>query len=101
MAIRYAPGIYSIRNTAPAGKTEATVTIDNKPIKFYSQTSTVVRVCDFMSSDVATADLVIQYQGADYTSVIATSEVSWLRQDITEKELDVSSIKHISLKLQC
>ena len=30
MAIRYAPGIYSIRNTAPAGKTEATVIIDNE-----------------------------------------------------------------------
>ena len=76
MAIRYAPGIYSVRNTAPAGKTEATITIDNKPIKFYSQTSTVVKVNNFMSSSVAIADLVIQYQGADYTSVIATSEVS-------------------------
>ena len=77
MAIRYAPGIYSIRNTAPAGKTEAIVIIDNKPIKFYSQTSTIVKVDNFMSSNVAVADLVIQYQGANYTSVIATSEVSW------------------------
>ncbi len=76
MAIRYAPGIYSIRNTAPAGKTEAEVTIDNKQIKFYSQTSTVVQVNNFMSSDVAIADLVIQYQGANYSSVIATSEVT-------------------------
>ena len=76
MAIRYAPGIYSVRNTAPSGKTEATIIIDNKPIKFYSQTSTVVKVNNFMSSDVALTDLVIQYQGSDYQSVVATSEVS-------------------------
>ncbi len=76
MATRYAPGIYSIRNTAPAGKTEATILIDNQKIKFYSQTSTVVQVLNFMSSDVSTANLVIQYQGANYTNVIATSEVS-------------------------
>ena len=77
MAIRYAPGIYSIRNNAPAGKTEATVVIDNKPIKFYSQTSTVVKVNNFLSSDVSPTDLIIQYQGANYQSVVATSEVSW------------------------
>jgi len=76
MPIRYAPGIYSIRNTAPAGKTEATITIDNRPVKFYSQTSTVIKVTNFMSSAVAIADLVIQFQGADYESVITTSEVS-------------------------
>jgi len=76
MAIRYAPGIYSIRNTAPAGKTEATITIDNRPVKFYSQTSTVVKVQNFMSSDIAVADLVIQFQGANYESIITTSEVT-------------------------
>jgi len=76
MAIRYAPGIYSIRNTAPAGKTEATIIIDNKPIKFYSQTVSVVKVKNFLSSTVDIATLVIQYQGPDYESVVTTSEVS-------------------------
>lgn len=75
MAIRYAPGIYSVRNANPAGKTEAIVTIDNKLVSFYSQTVSVVKVNNFLSSQISPTDLVIEYQGANYDNIVSTSTI--------------------------
>jgi hypothetical protein len=75
MAIRYAPGIYSVRNANPSGKTEAIITIDNKQVSFYSQTVSVVKVNNFLSSQVNPTDLVIEYQGANYDNIVTTSTI--------------------------